>query len=193
MDDGAGDLTRALNGDADAWNRLVDRYAGLVWSVVRSYRIDSASQEDAYQATWLRLLDRGSTIRDPDKLASWLVTVAKRECLALARASSRVVPATESLDGLLPSTELGSNLEQRQTGAEVRRLFEQLDEACRVLLGMLVADPPLSYAMIGAALDMPVGSIGPTRGRCLDKLRKNLAETRIVDPRTASTSQEEAE
>ena len=184
-------LRRALDGDAESWNALVDAYSGLIWSVVRSFRMDRSSQEDAFQATWLRLLDRGESIREPGRLPSWLVTVARRECIALLRSSSRVVPATESLDTLLPPSELSSNLEQVEVDGAIRQLFDQLDDACRLLLSMLISDPPVSYATISGALGMPVGSIGPTRGRCLDKLRKSLAAAGIFERGTPSGQAEE--
>lgn len=183
-------LRRALDGDARSWNHLVDTYAGLVWSVVRTYRMDHASQEDAYQATWLRLLDKGDTINDPGRLSSWLVTVAKRECLALLRSSSRTLPASDAIDSMLPAPGLGSTIEQVEIHSGVRSGFDQLDERCRLLLSMLVADPPVPYVAIGESLGLAVGSIGPTRQRCLDKLRELLETARIIEPRSRSNERE---
>lgn len=170
----------AARGDQRAWNALVERYAGLVWSVARGYRLSDADAADVSQATWLRLVENLDRVRDPAAIAGWLATTTRRECLRVVRRASRetmldgdawsLVDADEA-----PVDEALLGVERRR---EVREAFDRLPERRRQLLLLLVADPPMSYAEISAALQIPIGSIGPTRRRCLEQLRC------LLDPAT---------
>jgi RNA polymerase sigma factor (sigma-70 family) len=171
-------LSRAADGDGAAWEELVDRHARLVWSVLRSYRLDDATASDVFQTVWLRLVEQVDRIREPERLAAWLATTARREALRVLRRGSREAP-TETLPDLpetlaaLPGDALTAGEEQRALLAA----FAQLPESCQTLLRLLMADPPLDYRTIAEIIDRPVGSIGPTRQRCLDRLRALLMET----------------
>lgn len=157
---------------------IVDRYADLVWSVARSFRLGTADAADVSQTTWLRLVEHLNDIRDSARLGAWLATTARREALALLRRSGHTVltgdpwrldvadPVAEPPDGALIRTE---------NAVGVRHAFVQLSQRCQQLLRVLLADPAPSYAEVGAALGMPIGSIGPARARCLDGLRRRLA------------------
>jgi RNA polymerase sigma factor (sigma-70 family) len=127
------------------------------------------------QTTWLRLVEHLDRLQDPSRVGAWLATTARRECLRVLRDSARQVPTEE-----LPETPVNAELDAALLAAERDRALWQafggLSERCQALLRILVADPPPSYEEIGAALDMPIGSIGPTRARCLERLR-GLAET----------------
>ncbi|WP_425560597.1 RNA polymerase sigma factor [Luedemannella flava] len=170
-------LAAAAGGDQRSWDVLVDRYADLVWKVARSFRLGRADAADVSQATWLRLVEHLNDIRDADRLGAWLVTTARREALALVRRSARTVPTGDDwrLDGAEEVAEAPDTaLLRAEEGASVRRAFAGLSSNCQRLLSVLLATPPPTYAEVADALEMPIGSIGPTRARCLDSLRRRL-------------------
>lgn len=167
-------IAAAAAGDASAWDTLVERFSGLLWATARSHRLDASDAADVVQTTWLRLLENLDRIQDAERLGGWLATVARRECLLVLRRSNREppVPADEVLDRVPdPRAPLDAALLREERDAALWRCFDQLPDPCRRLLRVLVADPPPAYADVAAALDMPIGSIGPTRARCLGKLR----------------------
>jgi RNA polymerase sigma factor (sigma-70 family) len=164
----------AAEGDTAAWNGLVDRYNGLVWSVARSHRLSMADASDVVQTTWLRLVEHLGRLQEPERVGAWLATTARREALRALRHSSRQVP-TEELPETPTETHLGAALLEAERDRALWQAFGGLSERCQTLLRILVSDPPPSYEEISAALDMPIGSIGPTRARCLERLR-GLAE-----------------
>jgi RNA polymerase sigma factor (sigma-70 family) len=171
-------LAAAASGDQHAWEMLVDRYADLVWSVARSFRLGPADAADVSQTTWLRLVEHLTDIRDSDRLGAWLATTARREALTVLRRSGHIVPTGDAwrLDLPDPVAEpLDGALLRTESAVGVRRAFVQLSQRCQQLLRVLLADPAPSYAEVGAALGMPIGSIGPARARCLDGLRRRLA------------------
>ena len=177
-----GQLVRlAASGERAAWESLVERYEGLLWSVARSHRLDSASASDVVQTTWLKLLEHVDDLRNPDALSGWLATTARNECLRVLRHQARTIP-TE--DDRIPEDSVPSNLDaqllERERDAALWRAFATLSSRCQTLLRMLAADPAPSYDDVSAALGMPVGSIGPTRGRCLATLRRAMAGARIT-------------
>jgi RNA polymerase sigma factor (sigma-70 family) len=171
----------ARDGDRDAWNALVARYGGLIWAVARSHRLGDADAADVFQTTWLRLVEHLDTIRNPEGIGSWLATTARHECLRVLRVGQRHV-LTDGFD--LPEEAVDVALDARllegERNAALWRAFAGLPARCRGLLRLLVADPPPSYEDVGAALEMPVGSIGPTRARCLEQLRGRLATVGIT-------------
>ena len=167
------DLVRgAAAGDQAAWNELVERFQGLVWATARSYRLSRADAADVAQTTWLRLVENLDRIREPERLAGWLATTARREALRHLRLHGRELASDEAdlfespVDDPL---EVALLAEERDTA--LWRAFAQLSERCQTLLRLLVSEDEPSYEAISAALDMPIGAIGPTRMRCLDKLR----------------------
>jgi RNA polymerase sigma factor (sigma-70 family) len=171
----------ATAGDHEAWAALVDRYTGLLWSVARSFRLPEADAADVVQTTWLRLLEHLDGVDDPDRLPGWLATTVRRECLRLVRLAGRESygPIADVADD---SPGLDAALLQDERDAALWTAFAQLDGLCRRLLRVLMADPPPAYAEVSAALDIPVGSIGPTRSRCLGKLRKMASISELADP-----------
>ncbi len=171
----------AADGDAEAWGRLVRRYSGLVWAVVRSHGLTDSDAADAAQTTWLRLAENIDRLREPTRLPSWLATTARRESLQVARRASRVVPVGSDFDARSdagPPVEDGLLNQERSN--TLWSAFESLSPPCQSLLRVLMAEPAPSYVEVSAALGMPVGSIGPTRGRCLQNLRQR-AEVRCED------------
>ncbi|MEU0914229.1 RNA polymerase sigma factor [Streptomyces althioticus] len=167
-------------GDVRAWERLIRLYSPAVWTVVRSHGLGHADCEDAYQLTWQRLVEHIHTLKQPGRIAAWLVTVAKREALARARQSRRVVSVPEPADLVraadpehaMPAPE--ERVLARADGERLQAVLEDLPEQQRELLGLLFAEPPLSYDHISQTLGIARGSIGPTRRRILAKLHGEL-------------------
>ena len=164
----------AAQGDQVAWDELVDRYNGLVWSVARSHRLSAVDASDVVQTTWLRLVEHLGRLQDPERVGAWLATTARRESLRTLRLSARLVP-TEELPEAATGERLDAALLAQERDRALWQAFGGLSERCQSLLRILIAEPAPSYEVVGAALDMPIGSIGPTRQRCLERLR-GLAE-----------------
>jgi len=171
-------LRRARDGDQRAWDELVERYTGMLWSIGRGYRLNTADTADATQTTWLRLLEHLGTIRDPARLAAWLATTMRRECLNTVRRGNRERPqdlglAADIADAAEP---VDADLVRTERDAALRQAVHQLPVRCQYLLRILMAEPaPARYQAAASLLDMPLGSVGPTRLRCLDTLRRLLA------------------
>ena len=172
-------VTRARGGDKQAWDALVERYAPLIWSICRKYRLGDADAQDVGQSVWLRLVDQLDKIREPAALPGWLATTTRRECGRLVRAARgphAVVYELDAENTPHPSAEAADqDLLAAERLAALREAFRHLPPAGQRLIAMLIADPPVPYAEISATLGMPVGSIGPTRRRCLDKMRRHPA------------------
>jgi RNA polymerase sigma factor (sigma-70 family) len=176
-------LQAAAHGDPDAWNALVARYNGLVWSVARSHRLDGADAADVTQTTWLRLVEHLGDIRDPDRLGAWLATTARHESLRLLRMGQRhVLTDGEAFADVADGRSVEDRLITGERDAALWRGFATLDERCRSLLRLLVADPAPAYEEIGAALGLAIGSIGPMRARCLERLRVRIEGFGIRTP-----------
>jgi RNA polymerase sigma factor (sigma-70 family) len=163
-------------GDQQAWNALVKRYAPLVWSVVRAHQLTPLEAEDVSQNVWLMVLARVKDVREPARLPGWLATTARREALRAVRqrALTHDFDIAEELVDTNPP--LDDAVETDDRVAALNRALRQLTPRCQTIISLLLNEPPPSYAEISAALNMPVGSIGPMRGRCLDHLRRLLAE-----------------
>src|SRR6476659_6989081 len=169
-------IRRAANGDRKAWERLVDQYARLIWSITAEFKLVESDAADVAQTTWLRLLEHIDRIEYPDRVGSWLAATARNECLRSLAARKRVVVlAHDEEEVLFGAAVSGPEVDERILAAErdqvVRDALSRLPRRWQRLLEMLMADPPVSYAEISDQLGVPVGSIGPTRGRCLDRLR----------------------
>lgn len=175
-------LAGAANGEDRAWATLVERFSGLVWSVAWSFNLDRASVEDVTQTVWLRLAEHCGRINEPDRLAGWLATTTRNEALRVQRCRQR----ESCLDPVIDlESRTALPIDDEVIGAEdlseVLRAFVLLDEESQRLLRLLCVVPPLDYATISELTGRPVGSIGPTRQRCLQKLRKLLPRVPIDD------------
>jgi RNA polymerase sigma factor (sigma-70 family) len=165
----------AASGDQSAWNGLVQEFGGMIWAVARAHRLRDADASDVSQATWLRLLEHLGQLKDPARVGAWLATTARRECLRVLRENERRVlygddaPEYESPDMAPADVVLLSERDEA-----LRQSFDRLRASDRALLRLLMAEPRPPYEEIAAALDMPIGSIGPTRQRALERLRREL-------------------
>lgn len=174
-------LVRASEGDREAWNVLVDRFTRLVWSVVRAHGLRDEAAADVHSTTFLRLVENLDRIRNPSGLASWMATTARHECYRVTKVRSREVVVEP--DPQTAANEPGPGdlaaLQDRDT--ELWAAVATLPERGRRLLTLLYTDPPLDYAEISEILDIPVGSIGPTRARLLAKVKEELSRRGITD------------
>jgi len=165
-------LGAAASGDQGAWDALVNRYTGLLWSIARAYGLPVPDAADAVQTTWLRLVEHLDRIADPERLPGWLATTIRRECIHSSRRIDRCAgPSADLLEIPDSGPAVDAGLLRDERDAALWRALAGLDESCRQLLRVLSADPPPAYTDVSAALGMKVGSIGPTRARCLAKLR----------------------
>jgi RNA polymerase sigma factor (sigma-70 family) len=165
--------------DEHGWNALIEGYQPIIDSVCRRYRLKPEDAADLSQTVWMKLIDNLDRIREPRAMPAWIKTTAVRAALAVLRAGDRVTLFDFSQDnsaGWSPPSPApyGSELDARMVDAErraaVRDGLAELTESHRALLSLLVADPPITYQQISDQLGLPVGSIGPTRARCLHKL-----------------------
>jgi RNA polymerase sigma factor (sigma-70 family) len=171
----------AAQHDKDAWDELVVRFHPLVMSVTARYRLREQDAADVSQTLWLRLVQHLSMLREPAALPGWIVTTTRNECLRVIRIRQR----TGTFDPLLePPRSRGPAAEQGQVDEDLMRderhdallsAFAELSGRHRELLTLLLTDPPVSYAEISKRLSIPVGAIGPTRARALQKLRRSPA------------------
>ncbi len=173
---------RCKQGEAAAWRVLVQRYQRLVYAVARRGGLDEHGAADVFQTVFTRLLEALPRIAQPDRLQAWIVTTAKREVFLLLKRARRTVSMTATPDAEGESEEWDVAdeaplpevlLDELQQLHALRLGLDRLDKRCRELLELLFADDEdrLPYEEISARLDMPAGSIGPTRSRCLRKLR----------------------
>ena len=187
-------VTRARNGDKQAWDALVERYAPLVWSICRRHRLGSADAQDVSQSVWLQLVSQLNKVRDPAALPGWLATTAQRESGKARRAARRSLAVGHVLDAArIPGRQTGMaehELLLAERDAVLHEAFTRLPSCCQRLIAMLIEDPPVPYAQISAKLGIPIGSIGPNRGRCLDKLRRDPAIAALINAETAAAGNE---
>jgi RNA polymerase sigma factor (sigma-70 family) len=163
----------AASGDTSAWGKLVDQFARLIWAIARSHGLSVSDADDVTQTTWLRLSEHLNNLRDPERVGAWLAVTARNESLRQVRRARRDVPFDPMVDVRRPATgaEVDCAMLTQERDKALWRAFKTLPPNCRVLLLMLHSDPAFSYEEVSASLEIPVGSIGPTRGRCLDRLR----------------------
>jgi RNA polymerase sigma factor (sigma-70 family) len=176
------------HGDSGAWEALVKRYRRLIYSIPRRAGLDEDSAADVFQRVFLNCYERLDSIEEPSRLHAWLVTTARRETWRQAQQRSMSQTTAARIDSAvaervpdgepLPGDEL-LRLEQQDL---VRRAVDRLDERCRRLIEMLFYAPgPLAYDEVAVTLGVAEGSVGPIRSRCLDRLRKALADSRILE------------
>jgi RNA polymerase sigma factor (sigma-70 family) len=165
----------AATGDGDAWAELVEEFSGLVRAIARTHRLSEADIGDVVQATWLRLFENLDRLTEPARLGSWLATTARRECLSILRGAQRhTLHGDDMPEGESTEAPADDALIEAERDMLLWRCFTRLPGRDQALLQLVLAQPRLGYDEIGAALDMPIGSIGPTRARALERLRQEL-------------------
>lgn len=150
----------------------------MVWSVARSFRLDDAAAHDVSQTVWLRLIENIDRINDPERLPGWLVTTCRREALKVIKRSERAIPSEFEYDIEDAAPSIESMLVEDEETREVVVAFGELDNDCQELLRLLTVEPALSYEEISEATGRPIGSLGPTRGRCVEKLKSAISRIR---------------
>jgi RNA polymerase sigma factor (sigma-70 family) len=178
-------VTRARNGDQQAWDALVERYTVLIWSICRGHRLGDADANDVAQRVWLQLVRHIDQVRDPAVLAGWLTATTRRECLRVPRPAPGSHPPDHGPEAELTAGEqalpAAHELLKAERQAALREAFLALPPCCQQLITLLIQDPPAPHARISATLGLPVGDIGLTRRRCLDKLRRHPAIAAQLD------------
>jgi RNA polymerase sigma factor (sigma-70 family) len=168
-------VTRAAGSDQGAWNELVERYTPLVWAICNRYRLSNHDIEDVGQNVWLLLVGQLGKLREPAALPGWLATTTKRECLRVVTTAQRLGTRLDDAPEFVDDVVIDEEILRAELDAGLRAAFAELPPRCRQLLSMLISDPPYTYAEISTTLGIPMGSIGPQRARCLDRLRRSDA------------------
>jgi len=181
-------VTRARSGDKQAWDALVERYAPLVWSICRRHRLSRADAEDVGQSVWLRLVEQLDNLRNPAALPGWLATTTQRECCRVLRTTRPQATGPGQDAESIPDEQTAIAEEELLTAERHGALldaFTRLPPRSQQLLALLIEDPPVPYAKISAALGIPIGSIGPTRRRCLEMLRRDPVIAALINADSA--------
>ena len=174
------DLVAAAAADMNwAWNELVRRFGAMIKTIARNHRLNPGDVAEVSQITWMKLVENIGRIQQPDRVGAWIATTARRECLRILRAANKTQPLIEDdlvdVDNtVIRTSDEGPLIEERN--AALRLAYDRLPARCRMLLSLLTGDPAMSYKKLSDVMDMRIGSIGPTRGRCLEHLRRLAAE-----------------
>jgi RNA polymerase sigma factor (sigma-70 family) len=173
-------VSAAAGGDEQAWADLITRYSPLVVSVINRFTLSRADAADVNQTVWLRLVEHLDRLREPAALPMWLIQTTRHECLRLLRANRQTWlfdPQDDATDsyvsaaGPVTDEDVDTHLIRAERRQALRDAYADLPPRCQQLVGLLLRDPPVSYEEIGEQMGIPVGSVGPTRGRCVHKLR----------------------
>ena len=183
-------IARARRGEPQAWNALVERYSPLISSICRRHRLGQADAEDVSQSVWLRVVAQLDKLREPAALPGWIATTTRRECgraVLAARGRHAIIYALDA-DNVPDeqAEEAGQELLAAERRAALHAALTDLPGAWQQLVTALTTDPPAPYAEVSARLGIPVGSIGPTRSRCLDRLRRYPAIAALIDTESGS-------
>ena len=175
-------VTAALKGDQAAWNNIISRYETLVYAVVVRHRVFGADADDVSQIVWLRLVEHLGDLREPRALPMWLVVTTRNECLRLINERRRLQPLTEcpAMAADQPDPDEGILLEERRQ-VQLEAIAE-LPDRQRDLLLLFINKPATTYAEAATRLGMQIGSVGPTRGRAMDRLREDPSVAALFTP-----------
>jgi RNA polymerase sigma factor (sigma-70 family) len=178
-------VTRARNGDAGAWDDLVDRHLGTVHAICRGHHLRPEDAAEVNEAVWLRLVETLDRLRVAEAVGGWIAATTRNECLRVLRARGRAVPTRDGVVVDAAASASGASGGDVPVGVDTGLLvyerdrhlmtaFARLGDRCQQLLRLVMADPAPGDDEIAAALDMPVGSIAPLRHGCLDELRHHV-------------------
>ena len=170
-------VARVCEGDQEAWNELIERYIPLVWSICQRYQLSRQDSDDVSQSVWLLLVENIASLREAAALPGWLSTTTRHEVFRVLRVARRHEHDDLPPEGQIPGDADAATIEEglivAELNAGLRAAFAELQPNCYDLLSLLVTDPPLPYSDISTRLGIPVGSIGPKRARCLERLRRS--------------------
>jgi RNA polymerase sigma factor (sigma-70 family) len=170
-------VARATDGDQTAWDEIVERYAPLVWRIGIRYRLSAEDIADVGQKVWLLLVEKIGSLREPAALPGWLAKTTQHECLHVLGEARRHDHAELPPEDQMPTDSDTSMIEEEillaERNAALRAALAELPHPCRELLSMMICDPPCKYEDISATLGMKIGSIGPLRARCLERIRRS--------------------
>jgi RNA polymerase sigma factor (sigma-70 family) len=170
-------VARVCDGDQEAWSELIERYIPLVWSICQRYQLSRQDADDVSQSVWLLLVEHIASLREAAALPGWLSTTTRHEVFRVLRVARRHehddLPPDGQISGDADEATIENELIVAERNAALRAAFAELQPNCHDLLSLLMNDPPLAYSDVSAMLDIPVGSIGPKRARCLERLRQS--------------------
>ncbi|MCW2504018.1 MAG: polymerase subunit sigma-24 [Actinomycetia bacterium] len=179
-------VAAAAHGDRLAWERIVESYGRLIWVIARNHRLSPGDAADVSQTTWLRLMEHIDRLTEPGRVGAWLATTARRECLRIQAKNRRTSPIPdEAIVDLVQvrgvaADDLDAALLSAERSEAVHRAIALLPAHCQEMLRLMMLDPAPTYEEIAAAIGRPIGSLGPSRKRCLEKLRVLLANVEVV-------------
>lgn len=179
-------VSAAAHGDRLAWERIVESYGRLIWVIARNHRLSPGDAADVSQTTWLRLMEHIDRLTEPGRVGAWLATTARRECLRIQAKNRRTSPIPdEAIVELVQvrgvaADDLDAALLSAERSEAVHRAIALLPAHCQEMLRLMMLDPAPTYEEIAAAIGRPIGSLGPSRKRCLEKLRVLLANVEVV-------------
>jgi RNA polymerase sigma factor (sigma-70 family) len=188
-------VARVGDGDQEAWDELIERYAPLVWSICVRYQLSRPDCDDVGQSVWLLLMEQIGNLREPAALPGWLATTTKRESLRVLRAARRHdhagLPPEDRMPPDTPDSMIEQDIIKAERDAALRAAFAELPPVCHELLSMLISDPAPAYAEVSVRLGMAIGSIGPTRARCLERLRRSPHLVTVLGSHAGAIEDEE--
>lgn len=167
-------VAACLSGDEQAWMILIDRYSPLIYTIPLRFGLPKVIADEVFQETCLILLEKLDTLREKDQISSWIMTVARRACIQRWRRKHIQTVTLQDTDPL-PDMALEEELVRLEQQYLVHLALAKLPPRCQHLLkALFFTDPPLSYEEIATELSVSTGSIGPTRTRCLEKLKQEM-------------------
>lgn len=173
-----------LTGSSSAWKELIDRYQNLVYAVATRAGLSMADSADCFQQTFVLLYQNRHRVQDPSRISAWLVTTAKRESIRLSRQAFNVREPEPGQDVVDDSPLPDAHLERIEQQSHLQVALAQLDDRCQALLkALFFAAEEMSYEQIAKSVGIAFNSLGPIRGRCLQRLKKILEESGYLDVR----------
>jgi len=174
----------AADGDQEAWRTLISHFQGMIAAIGRRHGLGHSDVGELQQTTWLRLIEHMDRIEHPERIGGWLATTARRETFKLVARGHRFQTGADTMLANMAdpaSPELDAGPLARERNGKLEAAWNRLRPRCQRLLALLIADDFGGYNTLSEVLDMPIGSIGPTRGRCLEHLRRLVAEEGITE------------
>jgi RNA polymerase sigma factor (sigma-70 family) len=188
-------VARVGDGEQEAWDELIERYAPLVWSICVRYQLSRPDIDDVGQSVWLLLVEQIGNLREPAALPGWLATTTKRECLRVLRAARRhdhaALPPEDQMPPDTPDSMIEQEIIKAEHDAALRAALAELPPVCHELLSMLISDPAPAYAEVSERLGMAIGSIGPARARCLERMRRSPHLVTVLGSHAGAIEDEE--